>query len=402
MDYEKIVHSEFYRKVNYRMKICGIYCIFNKVNHKRYIGQSTDIYLRWSQHKSSLTKKSYSGDNHHLTYAWHKYGEDNFELFVVEQCKKSELDTFETFWINYYDSTNPYKGYNKTKGGRFDYKITYPKKDKVLYMNKCGVNYQGHVLSEDDVKQIIKLFDNKESNTSIAKKFNVSKSLIASIRKHKSWTYLTDGLNLGHSDYYNTHKFTDGHAKSVDMYTLNGDFIKTFSSISDVTKEYNISQTGVSGVCKGKNISAKGYVFRYHKCDFDSLRTEKKRDPKSVPIDQYDLSWNYIRSYNSINEAYTITGINNIQNVLSKPELTRGKYHWLHKGEQPPVNNLHKMKRWVAVDQYDLNWNLIATYPSIKLASCETDINADKIWRVIYGKRKSTGGYYWRKHEEIC
>lgn len=391
MDYEKIVHSEFYRKVNYRMSICGIYCIFNKINHKRYIGQSVDIEKRWRQHKNLLSNKNFQIENQHLVSAWHKYGKDNFEFFIVEKCNVKELDALEKFWIDYYNSNNSNKGYNKTLGGG-QYTNVY-KNDK---------ERKGHTLSEQDVLKIIEFFNKKESNTEIAKKFNVSKTIIASIRNHKSWAYLTDGLDLGHSDYYDTHEFTDGHAKSVDMYTLNGDFIKTFSSISDVTKEYNISQTDVSGVCKGKNISAKGYVFRYHKCDFDSLRTEKKRDPKSVPIDQYDLSWNFIRSYNSINEAYTITGINNIQNVLSKPELTRGKYHWLRKGEQPPINNLHKMKHWVAVDQYDLNWNLIATYPSIKLASCETDINADMIWRVIYGKRKSTGGYYWRKHEEIC
>ena len=63
------------------MKICGIYCIFNKVNHKRYIGQSVDINARWSKHKKLLSRKTYNGDNHHLTNAWHKYGENNFDFF---------------------------------------------------------------------------------------------------------------------------------------------------------------------------------------------------------------------------------------------------------------------------------------------------------------------------------
>ena len=34
--------------------ICGIYCIENLVNHKKYIGQSKDIFKRWRQHRSEL------------------------------------------------------------------------------------------------------------------------------------------------------------------------------------------------------------------------------------------------------------------------------------------------------------------------------------------------------------
>ena len=35
-------------------KISGIYCIENTKNHKKYIGQSIDIYQRWYAHKSKL------------------------------------------------------------------------------------------------------------------------------------------------------------------------------------------------------------------------------------------------------------------------------------------------------------------------------------------------------------
>ena len=36
------------------MNKTGIYCIENTINHKKYIGQSIDIYSRWSKHKSEL------------------------------------------------------------------------------------------------------------------------------------------------------------------------------------------------------------------------------------------------------------------------------------------------------------------------------------------------------------
>lgn len=381
-----------FRKVNFRMDrkvICGIYCIFNKVNHKRYIGQSVDIEKRWKQHKNLLSSRKFQIENQHLVSAWHKYGADNFEFFIIEKCNVKELDVFEKFWIDYYNSNNPNKGYNKTLGGgQYTNAFEYNKERK------------GHILSEQDILKILKLFNDKESNTNIAKKFNVSKTLIASIRNRKSWVYLTDGLNIEYSNFYDTHEFTNGMAKPIDMYTLDGVLIKSFSSINKASKELNLSYSSISNVCLGKNVTAGNHIFRFHNDSFNLFRIEKKRDPKSIPIDQYDFEWNYIRSFNSINEAYIITGINGIQQALSHPELTRGSCHWLRKGKQPPNIKLHKMKHWVAVDQYDLDWNLIATYPSIKLASDATHIKADNIWRVIYGKRKTTGNYYWCKHEE--
>jgi predicted GIY-YIG superfamily endonuclease len=38
-------------------KICGIYCIENLVNSKKYIGQSKDINRRWKEHKNQLNNR---------------------------------------------------------------------------------------------------------------------------------------------------------------------------------------------------------------------------------------------------------------------------------------------------------------------------------------------------------
>ena len=40
-------------------KVCGIYEIVNKVNEKRYIGQSVDVYKRWRGHKNKLNSNSH-------------------------------------------------------------------------------------------------------------------------------------------------------------------------------------------------------------------------------------------------------------------------------------------------------------------------------------------------------
>ena len=89
-------------------KVRGIYKVTNKINGKVYIGQSVDIGRRWRQH---MTAK----DDTYFHKAIQKYGVENFEWEVIEQCKKKDLDAREIYWIEYYDSFN--KGYNCTKGG---------------------------------------------------------------------------------------------------------------------------------------------------------------------------------------------------------------------------------------------------------------------------------------------
>ena len=86
----------------------GIYKVTNKINGKVYIGQSVDIGRRWCEHMNAK-------DDIYFHKAIQKYGVENFEWEVIEQCKKKDLDEREIYWIEYYDSFN--KGYNCTKGG---------------------------------------------------------------------------------------------------------------------------------------------------------------------------------------------------------------------------------------------------------------------------------------------
>lgn len=92
---------------------CGIYAIKNKANEKLYIGQSHNIKYRWQMHKAAL--RNDRAANTHLQNAWNKYGEDNFEFFIIELCDKKLLDEREVFWIGHYDSVA--KGYNLQFGG---------------------------------------------------------------------------------------------------------------------------------------------------------------------------------------------------------------------------------------------------------------------------------------------
>lgn len=87
-----------------------VYLIWNMLNGKKYVGQTTQpLKRRISGHKSD--KKSFIGK------AIRKYGAENFRLGVIKTCtSKAELDYWEKFFIAALKSKSPY-GYNLTGGG---------------------------------------------------------------------------------------------------------------------------------------------------------------------------------------------------------------------------------------------------------------------------------------------
>lgn len=76
---------------------CGIYLIKNNISKKEYIGQSINIEKRWKDHKKDLRNNIHK--NQHLQNAYNKYGENNFNFYILEECDKSILNDKEKFYI---------------------------------------------------------------------------------------------------------------------------------------------------------------------------------------------------------------------------------------------------------------------------------------------------------------
>lgn len=89
--------------------VSGIYKI-NYPNGKSYVGLSVDIKHRMYEHNNANKAKT------PCDLAIKKYGKIT-EIEILELCSESELEEKEIYWIKYYDTTNPLKGYNLTEGG---------------------------------------------------------------------------------------------------------------------------------------------------------------------------------------------------------------------------------------------------------------------------------------------
>lgn len=211
------------------MKInnCGIYCIKNIKDGKRYIGQSRNLYQRRHEHFSLLRHDKHN--NSYLQRAWNKYGEDNFNFTVICNCDVSELDNLEKYYIKKYDTMNRQYGYNRESGGNLRktssietrlkisenhidvsgknnpfYGKRHSKKSIEQYMshpNYVNRRHKGQdshmcVISEDVAYKIKKHFADghatyKGEVTDIANKYNVSKGIVSHIKNGYTWNWLS-------------------------------------------------------------------------------------------------------------------------------------------------------------------------------------------------------------------
>jgi group I intron endonuclease len=90
-----------------------VYLVTNKVNGKRYVGQTTGLlHKRWKQHgKPSNNRNTY------FVNAIQKYGREKFKVEVLRVChSKPEMDRVEKFYILKLSTLRP-GGYNLTTGG---------------------------------------------------------------------------------------------------------------------------------------------------------------------------------------------------------------------------------------------------------------------------------------------
>lgn len=172
-----------YRKVqSMREKICGIYKISFLSTDKVYIGQSTDIYRRLSEHwlsasadETCLNQRTARDYQLPIHRAMRKYSLGKTCLEILERCEREQLDEREKYWIDYYHSDDKKYGYNLSHGGQDTFGLS-------------GERHSRAVLTQDQVNQIIcELQKDEKTAREIAENFDISPVTICNINKGKTW-----------------------------------------------------------------------------------------------------------------------------------------------------------------------------------------------------------------------
>ena len=92
-----------------------VYKITNLINQKVYIGSTTRLEKRWSQHKNSAFNSNDEKYHYPLYAAFRKYGVENFSFEVLKDDFDTieEMQLYEKLMIEQYKSLTP-NGYNQT------------------------------------------------------------------------------------------------------------------------------------------------------------------------------------------------------------------------------------------------------------------------------------------------
>lgn len=288
-----------------RKVICGIYKITNKINNKAYVGQSIDIYTRWTTHINLLNTNKHH--NEYLQNEWNIFGEENFYFNILEECNVNILDERERYYIILFDSINNNNGYNFATGGRSNFTFN----DEILCKmsesqtgrvhseetkKKISKGNKGKVLSEDTIAKIRESHKRENLSQETLDKMSAAKkgkSLSEEHRKKLSEAGRNrivseetrkklSQSNMGHEvseetreklRKANTGKKLSEEAKekvrktrikkAVIQLDKNENFVCEYESVALAGKVIGAPATMISACCKEKRKSVHGFVWMY-------------------------------------------------------------------------------------------------------------------------------------------
>lgn len=258
--------------------MASIYKITDATNGWVYIGETTrTVPIRWKQHLSRAKDPQY---NEYLYRAMRSHGIENFSIEQIAECNDEERFKIETEYITKYNSWvgfDNYKGYN-------------------LVLSQEGV---APIMTQE----ILNCWNDGLTLVQISERLHIcNKTVRYSLRN----SGVTEEQTLERRNQ-NAGKHS---RKPIIQYTMNGEHINEYESISAATKAMNkTSPSQIQKSCAGKiSLTAYGYIWQYKDDDnieeiISILKTKAKKGINKKAICQIDDNGNIIAEYESASAA---------------------------------------------------------------------------------------------------
>lgn len=254
--------------------VTGVIYRYISPSGKSYIGQTTNEVFR---RRMWFGDGRYTGGRSKIDMARKKYGRENFryevihrqQFFTLEEAT-TELNRLEAYYIGYYDT---YKnGYNSTIGG--DGSRGYKADD--ITRAKLSVARKGKKKPEGFGEKISKAQKGRPKSTETRRRLSETKK------------------NTG---------------KKIVQYDLEGNYIRTWNNIDEVSKALGVCRESIAGCCRGKSKSAHKSIWRYSISGIPEVVSAKSRRKDSRHILQLTLNGEILREFPSIQDAANFVGV---------------------------------------------------------------------------------------------
>ena len=246
-----------------------IYMYINKINGKRYIGQTIDFNRRHKEHirhnKSPLEK------------AMQKYGEENFEIIILKEDIESQclLNLFECYYIKKYNTVvENKKGYNISDGGFNGNPYAGKTKEEMEEIRRKMS--ENHAYFKGENHPMYGKHHSEEAKRKMSETQKGEKSYWYG-KKHSEETKqkMSKARQGENNPMY-------GKGKIIAQYDKQGNLIKVWNSSNEIKHKLNISQSSIIACCKFWEMdcnkeewhkthtgdprkSAGGFIWKYYK-----------------------------------------------------------------------------------------------------------------------------------------
>lgn len=236
----------------------GIYSITNLVNDIVYIGSATtSFHKRWREHINDL--KNGRHFNYKLQKAFDDFGIDNLNFKILEVCNKKHCIVREQYYLDTILFANEDSGKFDILGYNLCRKAgnTLGRKCSNKTKSKISKALKGRLVGEKHP-----MYGKKRDPTWLGRSHtDKSKSkmkIFQASRERSEW-------ELERLDCY--HKLRE---TPVSKFDLEGNFIKTYNSISEANKEHSKSlhySSHIGNACRGKVKTAYKFIWKFAEKD---------------------------------------------------------------------------------------------------------------------------------------
>lgn len=182
-------------------------------------------------------------------------------------------------------------------------------------------------------------------------------------------------------------KVAEALATPVKQYDLKGQYIQSFSSIKEASRKTGIADVTIGKCVNNSAISAGGFIWR----SLDDENITLLKNNKFRSVDQYDLSGNYLNTYETIKSASESVGstystiVNSCNNIGKKA----GGFYWTWHGAnfEHPIIIIKCLNK--DTDE------IIREFSDFKTAADYANTLPSEVKRCCDGRIKTLKGFKW-------